>query len=43
MERATALTDPSVPSTRSFSETYGEKYLRQVIAWFRQAESEATE
>ena len=43
MERATALSDPSVPSTRSFSETYGENYLRQVISWFRQAESEAVE
>lgn len=41
--RASALSDPSVPSTRSFTETYGEDYLRQVITWFRQAESEATE
>jgi len=41
--RDAALSDPSVPSTRSFTETYGENYLRQVISWFRQAESEAVE
>jgi hypothetical protein len=42
-ERITALSDPAIPSTRSFTETYGEEYLHQVTSWFSQAESEATE
>lgn len=40
-ERLLALADSSIPSTRSFRETYGEEYLTQVIAWFRRAEEEA--
>lgn len=42
-ERIAALTDPAEPSTESFTTTYGETYLAQVISWFHQAESEATE
>lgn len=36
--RITALRDPSNKSTQDFTATYGEAYLRQVIAWFEQAE-----
>lgn len=42
-ERTGALNDASDKSTQAFTETYGKEYLAQVIAWFQQAESEATE
>lgn len=42
-ERCHALSDPSIPATRIFTETYGESYLHQVKAWFAQAQNEATE
>ncbi|MGJ8633326.1 MAG: hypothetical protein ACSHX7_05345 [Luteolibacter sp.] len=42
-ERIAALGDSQTPSTKSFTHTYGESYLAQVISWFQQAESEASE
>ena len=41
--RIAALADSKNTSTKSFTETYGETYLAQVISWFKQAESEASE
>ena len=41
-ERIHALSDPAVPTTKSFTATYGEDYLKQVIGWFRRAQEEAT-
>ncbi len=43
LERMTDLGDPKNPSTKSFTQTYGETYLAQVVSWFQQAESEARE
>ena len=40
-ERLQALADTSAPGTGDFVATYGEDYLRQVIAWFRRAGEEA--
>ncbi|MFD2255212.1 hypothetical protein ACFSSA_00860 [Luteolibacter algae] len=42
-KRYSALSDPEIPSTRRFKETYGEEYLDQVKAWFAQAQKEAAE
>jgi hypothetical protein len=39
-ERIHALSDPAVLTTKSFTATYGEDYLKQVIGWFRRAQEE---
>ena len=39
-QRLAALRDPAEYSTKRFIEIYGEAYLKRVIGWFEQAESE---
>jgi hypothetical protein len=41
-ERIAALTDETVPSTRSFIDTYGESYRKTVISWFEIARQQAS-
>jgi len=36
-ERIRALSDPKDPSTRSFVELYGDRYLAKVVSWFERA------
>ncbi|NJM37719.1 MAG: hypothetical protein HC845_07590 [Akkermansiaceae bacterium] len=40
-ERIAALADFSIPSTRSFLDTYGQDYLATVSSWFQRASEEA--
>lgn len=40
-ERIHALSNPAVTTTKSFTVTYGEEYLKQVIGWFRRAQEES--
>lgn len=40
--RIKALNDPAEPSTKSFTEAYGDDYRQLVISWFEQAAHQAT-
>jgi len=41
-ERVSELRDDTSPSTRSFVESYGQRYRDTVVSWFERAASEAT-
>jgi hypothetical protein len=38
--RLKTLTDPRLEETRRFAAAYGDRHLRQVVAWFQQAADE---
>jgi hypothetical protein len=40
--RIKALNDPAEPSTKAFTEAYGDPYRELVISWFEQAARNAT-